>query len=178
MRLMKNRIKDCSQWFPSKENNISNALSQDNNQGETACEGAVTGKMHKDQALTWRRWQEYAKSIGIVDDIFLDSLLKGFQIKHMGSFAMALCGGCFLGSAYDTLDKGTVRGAISYMVETFEESNCPNPTKDEDCKLGKLLLCQFKAFKNEDPKPKYQKALPIGILRAVAKSKATETKRA
>eukprot|EP00957_Ditylum_brightwellii_P020903 1576323-Ditylum_brightwellii.AAC.1 len=64
------------------------------------------------------------------------------------------------------------------MAETFEENNCPIHTKDKGCKLGRLLLCQLKAFKNEDPKPKHPKALPIGVLRAVAKAKATETQRA
>jgi hypothetical protein len=32
MRLMKSGIKDYSQWFPQKQSDISNALSQDNNQ--------------------------------------------------------------------------------------------------------------------------------------------------
>eukprot|EP00957_Ditylum_brightwellii_P068184 5175744-Ditylum_brightwellii.AAC.1 len=64
------------------------------------------------------------------------------------------------------------------MAETFEENNCPIYTKDEGCKLGRLLLCQFKAFKNEDPKPKHQNALPIEVLRAVAKAKATKPQRA
>eukprot|EP00957_Ditylum_brightwellii_P018250 1374799-Ditylum_brightwellii.AAC.1 len=80
----------------------------------------------------------------------------------MGAFAMALREGRFSRKSYDTLAEGTVRGDISYAAQTFQENDGPNPTKDNDGKLGQLLLRQYKAFKNKDPKPKQQKALPIG----------------
>ena len=91
---------------------------------------------------------------------------------------MALREGRFSRKPHDTLAEGTVRGAISYVAQTFRENDRPNPTRDNDGKLGQLLSRQYKAFKNKDPKPKQQKALPIGVLRLVAKADVTEPQRA
>eukprot|EP00957_Ditylum_brightwellii_P078023 5930761-Ditylum_brightwellii.AAC.2 len=102
------------------------------------------GKTHEDQSRAWERWEEYASSTGLEEDIFLDGFSKGLRIKLMEAFAMALHEGRFLRKSYDTLAEGTVRGAISYVAQTFQENNCPNPTKDNDSKLGQLLSRQYK----------------------------------
>ena len=106
---------------------------------ETAREGAVTGKTHDDQARAWTRWQKYCGSIGIIEDEFLDFFKRGQRIRLMGAFAMALREGRFSGSSYDTLAEGTVRGAISLVSQTFRQNDRPNPTKDEDGELGRVL---------------------------------------
>ena len=62
---------------------------------EDARQGAVTGKTIEDQDRAWRRWEEYANSIGIGDDLFLDGLPKPNRIKIMGAFALALREGRF-----------------------------------------------------------------------------------
>eukprot|EP00957_Ditylum_brightwellii_P093050 7084797-Ditylum_brightwellii.AAC.1 len=71
----------------------------------------------------------------------------------MGAFVIALNKGRFSGETYDTLAESTVKGTISYVARTFQENDRPNPTKDEDGELGRLLLCQYRAFKNRDKKP-------------------------
>eukprot|EP00957_Ditylum_brightwellii_P115223 8787505-Ditylum_brightwellii.AAC.1 len=96
----------------------------------------------------------------------------------MGAFAMALHEGRFSRKSHDTLAEGTVRGAILYVAQTFQENNHSKPTKDNDSKLGQLLSSQYKAFTNKDPKPKQQKALPIGVLRVAAKANVMESQRA
>eukprot|EP00957_Ditylum_brightwellii_P090909 6922572-Ditylum_brightwellii.AAC.1 len=91
---------------------------------------------------------------------------------------MDLHEGRFSRKSHGTLAEGTVRGAISYVTQIFQENNHPNPTKDDDGKFGRLLSSQYKAFKNKDPKSKQQKALPIGVLRVVAKANIMESQRA
>ena len=91
---------------------------------------------------------------------------------------MALREGEFSGKAHDTLAEGTIRSAVGYVAQTFREYEHPNPTKDEDGELGRLLSRLFRAFRNKDPKAKQQKALPIGVLRKVAELQVTETQRA
>ena len=144
---------------------------------EVAREGVVTGKTHEDQARAWRRWSQYLESIG-TDDHYLDNFTRPQRIKLMGAFAMALRGGRFSGPAYDTLAEGTIRSAISYVASTFRENDRPNPTKDDDGELGRLLSRLFRAFRNEDPNPVQQKALPICVVKEVAKLVSTESQRA
>ena len=86
---------------------------------------------------------------------------------------MVLRCGRFSGSAYDTLAEGTVRGAVSYVAQTFRDKGRPNLTKDKDDELGRLLSCQFRAYKNEDPNPVQQKALPPCVLRELTKKTST-----
>ena len=88
----------------------------------------------------------------------------------MGAFSMALHQGEFSGPSYDTLAEGTVRSAISFVAQTFQENDHPNPTKDEGSELGRLLSRPFQALKKGDPNPVQQKALPIGVLREVAQT--------
>ena len=91
---------------------------------------------------------------------------------------MALQGGIFSGPAYDSLAGGTVKSAILYVAQTFRDNDRPNPTREENGELGRLLSRQYRAFSNKDPDPVQQQALPPCVLREVAKMKVTETQRA
>ena len=75
---------------------------------EDARQGAVTGKTIEDQDRAWRRWKEYANSIGIGNDLFLDGLPKPNRIKIMGAFAMALREGRFSKRTHAPLAEGTI----------------------------------------------------------------------
>lgn len=145
---------------------------------EAARKGTVTEKTHEDQARAWRRWKEWCDSVGLIDDYLLVHFNRYQQIRLMGAFAMAVRGARFSGPSYDTLAEGTVRGTISFVAQTFRELDRPNPTRDEDGELGRLLSRQFRAYKNEDPNPVQQKALPFCVLKELAKKSATESQRA
>ncbi len=43
---------------------------------ETSCKGAVTGSTHKNHAQLWHRFTKYLGTIGISNDIFLDSFTR------------------------------------------------------------------------------------------------------
>jgi hypothetical protein len=88
---------------------------------------------------------------------------------------MAVRNGRFSDSRFNTLAEGTVRGTISNVVQTFRSSGRQNPTKDADNELSILLSRQFRAFRNDDPKEKQQKALPFAVLDELAKRQVTET---
>jgi hypothetical protein len=72
------------------------------------------------------------------------------------------------------LVEGTVRGAVSNAVQAFRTAGRQNPTKDDDHKLGILLSRQFRAYKNDDPQQKQQKALPFIVLDKPAKQQVTD----
>ena len=90
---------------------------------------------------------------------------------------MAMREARFSGPAYDTLVEGTIRSAISFVASTFRDNDRPNPTNDEDGELGRLLSRQFRAYRNKDPNPVQQKALPACVLIELAKLDTTETQR-
>ena len=75
----------------------------------------------------------------------------------LGAFAMAVREGRFTKNCTDTLVEGTVRSAISHVVQAFRESGRQNPTKDADNMLSVLLSRQFRAYRNDDPKEVQQK---------------------
>ena len=64
------------------------------------------------------------------------------------------------------------------MASSFRDNDCSNPTLDEDGNLGRLLSHQFRAFKNKDPAPKQQKALPSIALKELFNKNATEQQQA
>ena len=76
------------------------------------------------------------------------------------------------------LAESTIRGSISFVSSPFRDNDHPNPTKDEDGDLTRVLSRLYRAFRNKDPNPKQQKALPAQVLAVMYKNKQTETQRA
>ena len=94
------------------------------------------------------------------------------QQARTNPLAWSFCHGC---PRFNTLAEGTVRGTISNVVQTFQSLGRQNPTKDTDNKLSILLSRQFRAFRNDDPKEKQQKALLFAVLDELTKCQVTET---
>jgi hypothetical protein len=160
--LLENDLCQYSQWFPGKENDVSDALSRDDDRSDKELTHILhtfvpeqildyfeivplpnvivswltaLGKTLEDQDRAWRRWEQYANSIGLRDDLFLDGFSRPNRIKLMGAFAVAMREGRFS----ERYAEGTIRGAVSYVASTFRDSDQPNPTKDDDGELGRLL---------------------------------------
>ncbi len=91
---------------------------------------------------------------------------------------MAVREGRFMGDCTEPLVEGTVRGAISHVVQVFRELGRQNSTKDADNMLSILLSRQFRAYRNDDPKEVQQKALPFSILDELGKRRVSELDRA
>ena len=104
----------------------------------------------------------------------MDQLARFEQIIMLGAFAMAVREGRFLLDRHEVLVEGTVRVAVSQVVQAFWTAGRQNPTKDDDHKLSILLSRQFRAYKNDDPQQKQQKALPFIVLDKLAKRQVME----
>jgi hypothetical protein len=74
---------------------------------------------------------------------------------------MAVREGRFSRDCHEVLVEGTVRGAVSHVVQAFRTAEKQNPQKDDDHELIILLSQQFQAYKNDNPQLKQQKALPL-----------------
>jgi len=91
---------------------------------------------------------------------------------------MAMRQARFSGPSYDKLAEGTIRNSTSDVCSTFRENGRPNPTKDYDRQLSFVLQQLFRAFRNEDPNEKQQKAFPPNVILALAQLVYTEEQRA
>jgi hypothetical protein len=167
--------------FLSASNAFSHSTTTQQNQlvadlvaAETACEGAVTGNTHENQAWLWRRFTKYLDSIGLSHDPYLEFFSQPQRNRIIRAFAMALWQGQYLGKAHDTLATGTIRNSILDLSLTFWKNGQPNPTKDKDLQLSFLLQQQVRAFKNADPKEKQQKAIPACVITKISKQRLTE----
>ena len=76
------------------------------------------GGTHNNETCSWQRWKEYCLSDGCTN-LYLDSLSKQGLILMLGAFAMAVRSGWFSDKKIGTLVEGTVRGAISNVVQAF-----------------------------------------------------------
>jgi len=142
-----------------------------------ARERAITGASHDDGARAWEHWREWCTTVGC-DDLFLDKFAQLERNLMLGAFAVVVREGRFTRNRTDTLAEGTVCGTISHVVQAFWESGRQNPTKDTDNMLSILLSRQFRAYCNDDPKEKQQKALPFIVLDELAKRQVTELEKA
>jgi hypothetical protein len=131
------------------------------------------GGTHDGKAQAWQRWTTYCKSIGCTD-LFMNQHTQNEQISMLGAFAIAVREGQFSGDHHKVLVEGTVRGAISHVVQTFRAAGRQNPTKDGDRELSILLSRQYQMYKNKDPQQKQQKALTFIVLNELAKHQVTE----
>jgi hypothetical protein len=61
----------------------------------------------------------------------------------LGAFAMAVREGGFSQDFHEVLVEGTVRGAVSHVVQTFRAAERQNPTKDNDRELNIHLSRQY-----------------------------------
>jgi hypothetical protein len=86
--------------------------------------------------------------------------------------------GQYAGSSYQTLVEGTIRNSVSYVAQTFRDNDRSNPTKNSDGELGRVLQRLFRAFRNKDPRPKQQKALPACVISELKKIRSTAKQRA
>ena len=79
----------------------------------------------------------------------------------------------FSGLAHDTMAEGTESSVVSRVALTFREHDRPNPTKDNDGKLGRLLSRQYRAFVYDNPNPIQQKCVPPSNIREPTKKNPT-----
>ncbi len=144
---------------------------------QAACETAVTGRTHKDQAQSWKQWTTYCSWIGL-DNPFLNDFSCHAQTKLLGVFAMAMREAHFLRPSHVRLAKGSISGAISHVCQTFCKHGQPNPSLDDDGKTGFLLQQELRAFKKADPAKKHQKAIPMLVISALAKQQLSKLNQA
>jgi hypothetical protein len=76
--------------------------------------------------------------------------------------------------SHDRLVEGTIKNTISNVCSTFRENGWPNPTKDEDGQPSFLLSRLYRAFRNEDPNQRQQKAVPPCVVLSIARLNKSE----
>ena len=68
----------------------------------------------------------------------------------------------------------TIKGTLSHVVQTFWRNDRPDPTKDIDLGFAGILRRQLRSYKTDDPSPAQQTAIPVRVVKELAKLTATE----
>jgi len=134
---------------------------------------AVTEGTHKEQIRSWKRWIEYLTSVGIQDDLFLDTFTPSQRQRLLRAFMQAIREARFSAARFDVLKSEQCRTAMDHVAQTFRANDRPDPRKDPDGKLAHLLQRQLRGYKNADPGEKQQYAITTSVLLMVLKCSIT-----
>ena len=108
----------------------------------------------------WHPFTKYLGSIGISNDIFLDSFTRSQRNKIIRAFAVALRQGRFSGPAHSTLASGTIQNTISDISATFPENDQPSPTKDNNLHFSFIYTDNYEPSTMLTPKKRNKKPSP------------------
>ena len=143
-----------------------------------AQKSSVTGTTNKEQDRAWSRWKEFLTSIELYDDDFLKKFNQNLKVRLLSAFAQSVRNGEYSGEAFDSLASSTVHNTVDYVAASFRDNQYPDPRLDDFGKSSRLLSKQYKGYKNTDKPTKQQKALPLCIIKELAKNKSTERSKA
>ena len=99
---------------------------------QITCERAVEQGTHEKQDRAWWRWNEYARSIGIKEDLFLENFTREHKHIIIGTFDMAVREARFSRASHERLAVGTVKDTVQYVCVTLRENGYSNPSIDDD----------------------------------------------
>jgi len=130
----------------------------------------VTQNTKDKESRVWRRWSEYATSVGFCQDIWLTSLLPEQRTYIIAAFAAALRRREFSRPDEKDLAASTVQEAVAKLGETFRANVGYNPSHGSGTNtFHPLLTRQFRGMRNLDPGERQQKALPVLVYRELHK---------
>ena len=134
----------------------------------------TSAKQHR----AWKRWTTFLQSIDLPHDPFLQSLPPPDKVTILSAFAQAIRNATYSKPSISRLGEDSVRNSIDHVAQTFRDQQLPDPRLDPDGKPSRLLSTQYKAYRNQDPPPRQQKALPGCVLLRLYKNKSTERTKA
>jgi hypothetical protein len=136
----------------------------------------VTQDTRDKEGRVYRRWVEYAHSIGLAHDIWLSGFQSEQRTYLIGAFAAALRRREFSCPYEKSLVASTVQEAMAKLGEIFRSNVGYNPTHGlGQQSLHHLLTRQFKGMRNLNPGEKQQKALSVSVYREMHRQ-ANESK--
>jgi hypothetical protein len=128
-------------------------------------ERAVTEDTNQKQTRNWERWLQYLRSLELDDDPFLRALTPHAQSTLVAAFGAAYRDNRFTRRGPVPPGHGTVSTAIDAVAATFRANGLDSPIHQANGAKKHLIHRLLKGYKNEDPSPKHQKAIPLDLLR-------------
>ena len=144
---------------------------------ETARSEAVTRGTNADRVRLWNRWKQFLHTIDIPNDPYLLQFTHVHVITIFCAFAQYIRKAGY-SNRISNLAEGTVCHTIDNVAQTFREGHQRDPRLDIDGRPSRLLQQQLRGYKNADPPPKHQKALPVCILTSMSLNSSFERSRA
>jgi hypothetical protein len=134
-------------------------------------QGGVTTQTDASTQRHWKNWVDFLHMCELPDDPYLTRFTRHERHLLLGAYAQKVRDQTWGNSSkgYDQLVEGTCRAAIDGVCSTFRAVGYGNPSLDEDGKIAFLLQRQFRAYRNEDPSEKHQKAIPFDLISAMCR---------
>ena len=128
--------------------------------------GVTSGTSSK-QSAHFRKWKDYANSMGIKDP-----WLRSFSVHQrnliMSGFANSIRNNEFgKKKKKKELMGDTVATTLNNVSTTFRQCSFRNPTLDEDGMKSILISRQVKGYRKVDPATKHQLALPFSCFKTI-----------
>ena len=117
-----------------------------------------------DRERSFKHWTSFCDSIGFKHDPFLDNLRDWQRHILLTGFAAAVRSREFARKPGNPLVKGTIQNTIGHVAQTFRSNHRPDPRLDGDGKACSQLKELYRAYQDEDPNTKQQKAVPAVII--------------
>ena len=104
-----------------------NQLLADITTADATRQWAVQRGTHADHACSWSCWEQYCSSIGLGNDLFLDTITKQQRPHIIGAFGSAIQEGQYLQKNAAPLASLSVQSAISHVAVAFRQHGKGTP---------------------------------------------------
>ena len=117
-------------------------------------------------------WRGYLGRFGITDP-FLSGYQPATKLSLLLTFTAATRQAELSGQSQYQLSHGAVAASVAGVCATFRLHFRPDPGLEENGNCSLILTHQLKGYKDADPTPQQQKALPFRVLHHIADSTYT-----
>ena len=128
---------------------------------------SVTAQTNSKHDRAFKFFQAHLHKCQILGDPFLDNFLPNQRTLILTSFAYCIRQNHYGCTTRNFLLGKTVGSTISDLVQAFRANLRPDPTRDATGEKAAILTRQIKAYKNSNPPPNHQAALPLIVWNAI-----------
>ena len=135
-------------------------------------EAGVAHSTIQKQIGSFARWRRFLSGLEI-DDEFLTRFTQEQRTALISAFASSCRRNQHGTRNVKLLTGNTVKATVTHVRATFRSHFRPDPSLDADGKPSLFLQRQLRGYKDSDPMPNQQRALPLLVFRRLYNNRFT-----